>query len=112
DVKFQVEKQDEDVSMGISARYTSDLIDVVIFNFTDKNLHNNNQDLAFIYNTTVRGILHQDVRSIVREIPEDAVVFVTSDHGFCKVPESTLTIPHTAVTDAKDVKYRVGRLKQ
>jgi hypothetical protein len=112
DVKFRVEKQDEDVSMGISARYASGPIDVVIFNFTDKNLHNNNQDLAFIYNTTVRGILQQDVRSVVREIPEDALVFVTSDHGFCKVPEAALTVPHTAVTDAKDVKYRVGRLKQ
>lgn len=112
DVKFRVEKQDEDVSMGISARYASDPIDVVIFNFTDKNLHNNNQDLAFIYNTTVRGILQQDVRSVVREIPEDALVFVTSDHGFCKVPESSFTVPHTVVTDARDVKYRVGRLKQ
>lgn len=111
-VKFRVEKQDDDVSMGISARYESDPIDVVIFNFTDKNLHHTDQDLAFLYNTTVRAILQQDVRSVLREIPEDAVVFVTSDHGFCEVPEATYTVPHTAVTDAKDVKYRVGRLKQ
>ena len=110
-VKFRVEKQDDDVSMGISARYVSDLIDVVIFNFTDKNLHHA-EDLSFHYNTTVRAILQQDVRSVLREIPEDAVVFVTSDHGFCEVPEATYTVPHTAVTDAKDVKYRVGRLKQ
>ena len=40
-VKFKVEKQDENVECGISARYVSDPIDVVIFNFTDKNLHNN-----------------------------------------------------------------------
>jgi hypothetical protein len=98
--------------MGISARYVSDPIDVVIFNFTDRNLHHTDQDLAFLYNTTVRAILQQDVRSVLREIPEDAVVFVTSDHGFCEVPEATYTVPHTAVTDAKDVKYRVGRLKQ
>jgi hypothetical protein len=111
-VKFRVEKQDDDVSMGISARYVSDLIDVVIFNFTDKNLHHTDQDLAFLYNTTVRAILQQDVRSVLREIPEDAVVFITSDHGFCEVPKATYTVPHTAVTDAKDVKYRVGRLKQ
>ena len=90
-VKFRVEKQDEDVSMGISARYESDLMDVVIFNFTDKNLHHTAHDLAFIYNTTVRAILQQDVRSVLREIPENAVVFVTSDHGFCQVPEATFT---------------------
>ncbi len=111
-VKLRVEKQDDDVTMGISARYVSDLIDVVIFNFTDKNLHHTDLDLAFLYNTTVRAILQQDVRSVLREIPEDAVVFVTSDHGFCEVPRAAYTVPHTAVTDVKDVKYRVGRLKQ
>jgi hypothetical protein len=34
-VKFKVEKQDETVECGISARYVSDPIDMVIFNFTD-----------------------------------------------------------------------------
>ena len=56
-MKFKVEKQDETVECGISARYASDPIDVVIFNFTDKNLHNNTADLAFIYDATVREIL-------------------------------------------------------
>ena len=61
---------------------------MVIFNFTDKNLHNNTADLAFIYDTTVREILRQDVRSVLREIcRDDAMVFVTSDHGFTPVPE-------------------------
>ena len=66
---------------GISARYTSGPIDMVIFNFTDKNLHNNTADMAFIYDATVREILRQDVRSVLREMPEDAKVFVVSDHG-------------------------------
>ena len=52
---------------AITARYVSGPIDMVIFNFTDKNLHNNAADLAFIYDTTVRAILRQDVRSILRE---------------------------------------------
>jgi hypothetical protein len=111
-VKFKVEKQDEAVECGISARYTSDLIDVVIFNFTDKNLHGNTADMALIYDATVREILRQDVRSILRELPRDAVVFVTSDHGFTPVPERTFTVPHEVVTDSVDVKYRVGRLKK
>jgi hypothetical protein len=111
-VKFKVKSQDETVECGISAHYTSDPIDVVIFNFTDKNLHNNSADLSFIYDATVREILRQDVRSVLREMPNNAVVFVTSDHGFSPVPETTFTVPDEALTDSGDVKYRVGRLKR
>jgi len=111
-VKFNVEKQDETVECGISARYTSPPIDVVIFNFTDKNLHHNSQDLSFIYDVTVREILRQDVRSILREMPENAAVFVLSDHGFSPVPTAPFIVPASAVTDSGDVKYRVGRLKK
>ena len=110
-VKFKVEKQDENVECGISARYVSDPIDVVIFNFTDKNLHNNSSDLSFIYDATVREILRQDVRSVLREMPSDAAVFVLSDHGFTPVPTTPFTVPNGSVTDSGDVKYRVGRLK-
>ncbi len=111
-VKFKVEKQDDTVECGISARYTSKPIDVVIFNFTDDNLHKNNQDLAFIYDATVREILRQDVRSVIREMPDDAAVFVVSDHGFTPQPEATFVVPHEVLTDSTDVHYRVGRLKK
>ncbi len=111
-VKFKVDKQDENVECGISARYTSGPIDMVIFNFTDKNLHNNTADLAFIYDATVREILRQDVRSILRELPADAKVFVISDHGFTPVPDQTFVVPDQVLTDSGDVKYRVGRLKK
>lgn len=111
-VKFKVEKQDETVECGISARYVSDPIEMVIFNFTDKKLHNNKDELAFIYDTVVRETLRQDVRSILRELPADATLFVISDHGFTPVPPTEFTVPHQVVTDAGDVKYRVGRLKK
>ena len=111
-VKFKVKSQNEAVECGITAHYTSDPIDVVIFNFTDKNLHNNPADLSFIYDTTVREILRQDVRSVLREMPDNAAVFVTSDHGFTPVPEPTFTVPDGVLTDSGDVKYRVGRLKR
>lgn len=111
-VKFKVKSQNEAVECGISAHYTSDPIDVVIFNFTDKNLHNNPADLSFIYDTTVREILRQDVRSVLREMPDNATVFVTSDHGFSPVPDMTFTVPDEVLTDSSDVKYRVGRLKR
>jgi hypothetical protein len=110
-VKLKVEKQDEQVECGMSARYTSGPIDVVIFNFTDKNLHNNNNDMAFIYDATVREILRQDVRSVLREMPADAAVFVISDHGFTPVSAKEFKVPDEVVTDSGDVKYRVGRLK-
>ena len=110
-VKFKVEKHDETVECGISARYTSDLLDMVIFNFTDKNLHNNQNPLALIYESTVREILTQDVRSVLRELPSDAVVFVLSDHGFSPVSKTPFTVPSGLIMDNADVKYRVGRLK-
>ena len=110
-VKFQVKSQNEAVECGVSAHYTSGPIDEVIFNFTDKNLHNNTADLSFIYDATVREILRQDVRSILREMPDNAVVFVTSDHGFAPVPAATFVVPDDVLTDSGDVKYRVGRLK-
>ena len=87
DIKLKVERDQEDVESGISARYVSDQIEMVIFNFTDKNLHNTHQDMAFIYANTVRAIVQQDVRSVVRDLPKDAKVFVVADHGFSPVPE-------------------------
>ncbi len=110
-VKFKVEKQDDTVECGISARYTSGPIDMVIFNFTDKKLHNNKDELAFIYDTVVLQTLREDVRSILRELPVDATVFVISDHGFIPVPVPTFVVPDHVLTDSGDVKYRVGRLK-
>jgi hypothetical protein len=56
-VKFKVEKQDESVECGISARYVSGPIDMVIFNFTDKKLHNNKDELAFVYDSVLLQIL-------------------------------------------------------
>jgi len=111
-VKFMVKSQNDSIECGISAHYASGPIDMVIFNFTDKNLHNNNADLSFIYDATVREILRQDVRSVLREMPGDASVFVTSDHGFTPVPDMTYTVPDEVLSDSEDVKYRVGRLKR
>jgi hypothetical protein len=105
-------KSQNEVECGISVYYSSDPVDVVIFNFTDKNLHNNNNDMALIYDSTVREILRQDVRSVLREMPDNAAVFVISDHGFTPVPEKSFIVPSATLTDSGDVKYRVGRLKQ
>jgi len=111
DIKLKVLREQEDVESGISARYASDQLEMVIFNFTDKNLHNTHQDMAFIYANTVRAIVQQDVRSVLRDLPRDAKVFVVADHGFSPVPADAFVVPQDRLTDAGDVKYRVGRLK-
>lgn len=98
---------------GITVRYNSDIMDYVIFNFTDENLHHNTQDLAFIYNHTVREIIQQDVRALLRELPSNALVFVTADHGFTAMPtispESTLTLDEKVAPDPNKIKYSSAR---
>lgn len=108
-LNFTIDKEDDTVASGMTVRYLSDQLEYVVFNFTDKNLHNNEADLAFIYDHTVSAIIREDVRSVLRELPEDALLFITSDHGFRPVPTQTVTIPAGVVADSYDVKYRNAR---
>jgi len=106
---FQVVKDDDTVASGMTVRYVSPQIEYIVFNFTDENLHDNPHDLAFIYNSIVREIIRQDVRAVLRELPDDALIFVTSDHGFTPLPNAALDVSDAVVGDAKLVKYRVVR---
>jgi len=105
-VRFDVVQDDDTVASGMSVRYVSDRFEYIVLNFTDQNLHRNPQDLAFIYNSTVREIIRQDVRSVLRELPDDVLLFVTSDHGFTPIPGPTVTVPERVVADVHDIKYR------
>ena len=109
--RFETIRNDDTVASGMTVRFSSDLLDYIIFNFSDKNLHNNTQELAFIYNTTLREIIRQDVRSVLRELPDDALIFITSDHGFTPVPDRVLPIPGNVVVSHHDVKYRSARTR-
>lgn len=109
---FDVIKNDDTVASGMTVRYQSDRLEYIIFNFTDKNLHNSDQELAFIYETTVREIIRQDVRGVLRDLPDDALLFVTSDHGFVPVPRRPLVLDATTVGSPHDVKYRVARTRK
>lgn len=109
---FRIEVNDDSIASGISVRYVSDELEYIVFNFTDQNLHHNQQDLAFIYNVTVREIIHQDVRSVLRDLPSNALIFVTSDHGFTGVPDRPITIPGDLVADSGDVKYLNARTQR
>jgi hypothetical protein len=107
--EFEVVRDDDTIASGMTVRYVSDVLEYIIFNFTDRNLHGNSQDLAFIYNTAVREIIRQDVRAVLRELPGDAVILITSDHGFARVPRPTVTIPDSIVADHRDITYRCAR---
>ncbi len=110
-LRFEVVKDDDTIASGMTVRYSSDRLEYIVFNFTDSHLHNNTSDLALIYDHTVRAIINEDVRSVLRELPDDALVFITSDHGFKPVPEQLVTVPPAAVADSLDVKYRNARTR-
>jgi len=107
--QFSVLKDDDTLASGMTVRYQSKELDYIVFNFTDDNLHHNSQDLAFIYNTTVREIIRQDVRSVMRELPVNAMVFVTSDHGFTPMPSGVIDVTDQIVGDSNLIKYRSVR---
>jgi len=107
--QFTVLRDDDTIASGMTVRYQSKELDYIVFNFTDDNLHHNSQDLAFIYNTTVREIIRQDVRSVLREMPANALLFVTSDHGFTPMPSGVLDVTDQIVEDRTLIKYRSVR---
>jgi hypothetical protein len=96
---------DDTIASGMTVRYQSQELDYIVFNFTDENLHGNKQDLAFIYHTTVREIIRQDVRSVLRELPPNVLLFVTSDHGFTPLPSEPILVPDDVISDPRQVKY-------
>jgi len=106
DLSFDVRQDSDTVDSGIAVRYVSDRLEYIVFNFTDGNLHGSSLDLSLIYSTIVREIIQQDVRSVLRELPNDALIFVISDHGFAPVPKPTVVIPDEIVVDRHDIKYR------
>lgn len=111
DVKFKVITDDDDRESGISVRYESELIDYIVFSFTDKNLHNTKDALAMVYEHKVRAVVQEDVRSILRELPKEVQVFVTSDHGFTPITAETFDVDEEKIHHNSDVKFRVGRLR-
>ena len=109
---FQIVRDNDTEASGMVVRYISPRLEYIVFNFTDENLHHNQNELALIYRSVVREIVQQDVRSVLRDLPDDALIFVTSDHGFSPMPGATINIPSSALVDDHDVKYRNARTLQ
>lgn len=106
---FEVIRDDDTTASGMVVRYDSPQIEYIVFNFTDENLHGNPHDLAFIYNSIVHEIIRQDVRAVLRDLPDNALIFVTSDHGFTPFPSEPIDVSADIVADTNLVKYRVVR---
>lgn len=109
---FKIERDSDTEASGMVVRYVSPQLEYIVFNFTDENLHHNQNELALIYRSVVREIVQQDVRSVVRDLPENALIFVTSDHGFTPMPSRIISVPSTVVVDDHDIKYRNARTLQ
>lgn len=109
---FEIVRDSDTEASGMVVRYVSPQLEYIVFNFTDENLHHNQNDLALIYRSVVREIVQQDVRSVLRDLPDDALIFVTSDHGFIPMPQQIVPVPSNAVVDDHDVKYRSARTLQ
>jgi len=108
---FQIVQDSDTEASGIVVRYNSPQLEFIVFNFTDENLHHNQNELALIYRSVVSQIVQQDVRSVLRDIPDNAMIFVTSDHGFtpCACQDCA---PSIILVDDHDVKYRNARTLQ
>ena len=106
---FTTRANDESAKSRISVHYESKQLDYIVFNFTD-DLHEAHS-LAPFYDTVVRDMITQEVRSLIYSLSQDALIFVTSDHGFGRVPGKDLPIPAQSVHDGGDVTYRNARLK-
>jgi len=106
---FEIVRDSDTEASGIVVRYVSPQLEYIVFNFTDENLHHNQNELALIYRSVVREIVQQDVRSVVRDLPDNALIFVTSDHGFAPMPSSIIGVPSSVVVDDHDIKYRSAR---
>lgn len=109
---FQIVRDNDTEASGMVVRYVSPRLEYIVFNFTDENLHHNQNELALIYRSVLREIVQQDVRSVLRDLPDDAKIFVTSDHGFSPMPKTLINVPTSALVDNHDVKYRNARTLQ
>jgi len=53
--------------------------------------------------------MRQDVRSVLRELPADALVFIASDHGFTPMPSQAIEVGEAVISDPSLVKFRAVR---
>ncbi len=107
----------ETAGTGETVRYRAGNLDVFIFELCDKELHKIQnktlpdgrevpaRPLAFIYQQHLKNIIDTEVMAIVRNLAPGTKVFVTADHGFCRVPRERLRVDATWVNEPMDCSY-------
>jgi len=107
----------ETAGTGETVRYRAGNLDVFILDLCDKELHKIQnktlpdgrevpaRPLSFIYQQHLKNIIDTEVMAIVRNLTPGAKVFVTADHGFCRVPRKRVNIDNTWVNEPLDCSY-------
>ncbi len=110
-IDFETIADDDTRASGMTARFSSKQVELIIFNFSDKNLHGSEADLSFIYDNMIKNIIREDVRTVLKELPEDVMIFITSDHGFIEIGNEKIGIENRYTRQPSDVKPRNARIQ-
>lgn len=67
--------------------------------------------LSFIYKQHIQNIIDTEMMAIVRDLPPNAKVFITADHGFGKVGRESLWFDERDFNESEDCHYLNCRLR-
>jgi len=107
----------ETAGTGETVRYRAGNLAVFIFELCDKELHKIQnktlpdgrevpaRPLSFIYQQHLKNIIDNEVLAIVRNLVPGTKIFLTADHGFCRVPRERLRIDSAWVNEPMDCSY-------
>jgi hypothetical protein len=109
---------------GETVRYRAGNLDMYIFELCDKELHRipmktlpdgrevPSRPLAFVYQQHLKSIIDTEVMAVVRSLAPKTKVFITADHGFCRVPRERLWVDLAWLNEAEDCSYLNARLRK
>lgn len=109
--------------VGETVRYQAGNLDIYIFELCDSELHKiktkqlpdgrlvPERPLSFIYRQHIQNIIDTEMMAIVRDLPPNAKVFVTADHGFGRVGRESLWFDEKDFNEPEDCHYLNCRLR-
>jgi len=109
--------------VGETVRYQAGNLDIYILELCDSELHKiktkqlpdgrlvPERPLSFIYKQHIQNIIDTEMMAIVRDLPPNAKVFVTADHGFGKVGRESLWFDERDFNESEDCHYLNCRLR-
>lgn len=109
--------------VGETVRYQAGNLDIYILELCDSELHKikikqlpdgrfvPERPLSFIYKQHIQNIIDTEMMAIVRDLPPNAKVFVTADHGFGRVGRESLWFDERDFNEPEDCYYLNCRLR-